>query len=76
MKVLIDSVNKKELREERIAICPQFGCNTIKKIKPLKFRFLGFNRYPKCSKHKIHLVFVDEFIGTFVESVSACTFDI
>ena len=76
MKFLINTVNRKEVREERIAICPQFGCNIIKKVKPLKLGFFGFNKYPKCSKHELNLVFVDEFIGTFVESVSARLFDI
>ena len=76
MKLLIETVNRKELKEERIAICSQFGCNAIKKVKPLKLGFLGFNKYPKCSKHNLHLIFVDEFIGTFIESVSACLFDV
>jgi len=64
------------LKEERIAICSQFGCGTIKKVKPLKFGSLGFRRYPKCSKHKLSLVFVDEFIEQFVSSVNSCLFDI
>lgn len=76
MKVLSENVKRRELKEERIAICPQFGCKIIKKVKPLKLGFLGFNKYPKCSKHKVPLVFIDEFIVTFVEAVTACLFDI
>jgi hypothetical protein len=64
------------LKEERIAICSHFGCGTIKKVKPLKFRSLGFRKYPKCSKHKLSLVFVDEFIEQFISSVNSCLFDI
>jgi len=76
MKVVTEIVCRRELKEERIAICTHFGCTLIKKIKPLKFGFLGFNKYPKCSKHKVPLVFIDEFVGTFIEAVNACLFDV
>ncbi|TET01073.1 MAG: hypothetical protein E3J90_03455 [Promethearchaeota archaeon] len=76
MKTGIESVNRKMVEEERIAICSHFGCGTIKKVKPLKFGFLGFRKYPKCSKHKLSLVFIDEFIEKFISSVNSCLFDI
>jgi len=69
-------VSRKTVNEDRIAICPQFGCKHLEKVKPLKFGFLGFRKYPKCSKHKIHLIFVDEFIGDFLHAVNACLFDL
>ena len=68
-------VSRKTLNEDRIAICPYFGCPYLKKVKPLKFGVLGFRKYPKCSKHKIPLVFVDEFIGNFFHAVRACLYD-
>ncbi len=68
-------VSRKTVNEDRIAICAQFGCIHLEKVKPLKFGVLGFRRYPKCSKHKIPLVFVDEFIGNFIHTVNACLFD-
>ena len=73
---MIESVSRKMLKEERIAICSHFGCGTIKKVKPLKFGSMGFRKYPKCSKHKLSLVFVDEFIEQFISSVNSCLFDI
>jgi hypothetical protein len=68
-------VSRKTVNEDRIAICPQFGCTHLEKVKPLKFGILGFRIYPKCSKHKIPLIFVDEFIGDFLYAVNACLFD-
>jgi len=68
-------VSRKTLNDDRIAICPQFGCRSLEKVKPLKFGLLGFRRYPKCPKHKIALIFVDEFIGDFLCAVKACLFD-
>ncbi len=76
MNTEIETVKRKLLKEERIAICSHFGCGTIKKVKPLKFGSLGFRKYPKCSKHKLSLIFVDEFIDQFISSVSSCLFDI
>ena len=70
------SVKRKDLEEERIAICPQFSCKYIKRVKPLKFKFFGFGKYPKCKKHHLPLVFIDEFIGRFLTGVNACMFDI
>jgi hypothetical protein len=61
--------------EDRIAICPHFGCKYLKKIKPLKFGGLGFGKYPKCSKHRLPLVFADEFIENFFHAVIVCLFD-
>lgn len=69
------NVNRKELQQERIAICPNFECTYIKKVKPLIFGIIGFRKYPTCSKHKIPLVFVDEYIGNFLRAVNACLFD-
>ncbi|TES94405.1 MAG: hypothetical protein E3J90_12495 [Promethearchaeota archaeon] len=69
------NVSRKTVREDRIAICPIFGCESIKRVKPLKFRFLGFGKYPKCRKHRIPLVYVDERIGDFVDAALACFFD-
>ena len=76
MNSQIETVNRKVLQEERIAICSQFGCNYIKKVKPLKFKIFGFRKYPKCSNHHISLVFIDEFVGKFITGVNACLFDI
>ncbi|TKJ22166.1 MAG: hypothetical protein CEE42_13205 [Promethearchaeota archaeon Loki_b31] len=76
MNSQIETVNRKVLQEESIAICSQFGCNYIKKIKPLKFKIFGFRKYPKCSNHHIPLVFIDEFVGKFITGVNACLFDI
>ena len=71
-----DQVSRKTVEEDRIAICPHFGCKHLEKVKPLKFSFLGFQKYPKCSKHKISLIFVDEFIGSFIQAINACLFDV
>ena len=76
MKAQIEAVNRRLLKEDHIAICPQFGCNYIKRIKPLKFKFFGFQKYPICSKHKMSLIFIDEFAGKFIKGVNACLFDI
>ena len=44
-------VSRKTVREDRVAICPNFGCEYMKRVKPLKFRFIGFGKFPKCKKH-------------------------
>ncbi|MHA1987167.1 MAG: hypothetical protein ACW98D_11045 [Promethearchaeota archaeon] len=67
--------NRITVKELRIAICPHFGCSYLKKIKPLKFGILGLHKYPKCSKHGLPLVFIDEFIGNFTNAVNACLYD-
>jgi len=36
---------------------------------------LGFGKYPKCKKHHIPLVYVDERIGDFVDAALACLLD-
>jgi len=69
-------VTRKTVGEERIAICPEFGCEIIKKIKPLKFGFIGFGKNPKCKRHNVPLVYVDERIGEFIDGALACLFDI
>ncbi len=74
MKVYTD-VSRKTVGEDRIAICPQFGCEFMTRVKPLKFGFLGFSKHPKCKKHLIPLVYIDERIGDFVNSALACFFD-
>jgi len=69
------NVSRKTVGEDRIAICSNFGCMYITRVKPLKFRFLGFGKYPKCKKHHIPLVYVDERIGDFVDAALASLFD-
>ena len=75
MKAQMENIQRKNIKEDRVAICPQYGCNNIKKVKPLKLRFLGFKKYPKCLTHKIPLVFVDEFVGNFIQAVNSCLYD-
>jgi len=36
---------------------------------------LGFGKYPKCKKHHIPLVYLDERIGDFVDAALACLLD-
>ncbi|TET04222.1 MAG: hypothetical protein E3J90_01470 [Promethearchaeota archaeon] len=68
-------VNRKSLQEDRIAICPKFGCEALTRVKPLKFGFLGFNKYPKCKKHGTPLVYIDERISVFIDAALSCLFD-
>jgi hypothetical protein len=68
-------VSRKDVGEDQIAICPIFGCESMKKVKPLKFGFFGFGKYPKCKKHHVPLVYVDECIGEFIDGTLACLFD-
>ena len=68
-------VSRKDLEEDRMAVCPKFGCEYMKRVTPLKFGFFGFGKYPKCKKHHIPLVYVDERIGEFVDGALACLFD-
>jgi len=68
-------VSRRNIKEDRIAICPQFGCKYLEKVKPIKMSFLSFRKYPKCPKHRLALVFVDEFIGDFFDGVTVCLFD-
>jgi len=70
-----NQATRKRLKGDRVAVCPKFGCNTLERLKPLKFGIFGMSKYPKCREHKIPLVFVDEFIGDFLQSVNACLFD-
>ena len=69
------NVSRKTVGEDRIAICPIFGCESIKRVKSLKFGFFGYGKYPKCKKHHIPLVYIDERIGDFVDGALACLFD-
>ncbi len=69
------NVSRKTVGEDRIAICSNYGCAYMTRVKPLKFRFLGFGKHPKCKKHHITLVYVDERIGDFVDAALACLFD-
>jgi len=69
------NVSRKTVREDRVAICPNFGCEFMTRVKPLKIRFFGFGKYPKCKKHHIPLVYVNERIGDFVDAALACLFD-
>jgi hypothetical protein len=68
-------VSRKTVNEDRIAICPQMGCETMKRVKPLKLGFLGFGTYPKCKQHNLHLVYIDERIGEIIDAALACLFD-
>ncbi|MHA1104358.1 MAG: hypothetical protein ACTSPN_01420 [Promethearchaeota archaeon] len=68
-------VSRKTVGEDRIAICPLFGCEYMTRVKPLKFRFFGFGKHPKCKKHHLSLVYVDEMIGNFTDAALACFFD-
>jgi len=75
---MIESKNqatRKGLDGDKVAVCPHFGCDTLKRLKLLKLGIFGFHKYPKCKAHNIPLVFVDEFIGDFLQSVHACLFD-
>jgi hypothetical protein len=45
------------------------------RVKPLKFGFFGFGKYPKCKTHHVPLVYVDERIEEFVDGALACLFD-
>lgn len=74
MKVYTN-VSRKTVGEDRVAICPKFGCIQMTRIKPLKFKFLGFGKYPKCKVHHIPLVYVDERIGDTVDAALECFFD-
>ena len=69
------NVSRKIVGEDRIAICPQFGCDYMRRVKPLKFGFLGFGKNPKCKIHHLPLVYVNERIGEFVDGALACLFD-
>jgi hypothetical protein len=69
------NVSRKTVGENRVAICPNFGCEYMTRVKPLKLRFLSFGKYPKCKKHRIPLVYIDERIGDFVDGALACFFD-
>ena len=69
------NVSRKNVGEDRVAMCPNFGCEHLTRVKPLKFRFLGFGKHPKCKKHRIPLVYVNERIGDFVDAALACLFD-
>jgi hypothetical protein len=69
------NTSRKTVEEDRIAICPRFGCESIKRVKPLKFGFFGFEKYPKCKNHHVPLVYIDERIGDFVDGALACLFD-
>ena len=68
-------VSRKTVGEDRVAICPNFGCEFVSRVKPLKFGFLGFNKYPKCKKHHIPLIYINERISDFVNAALACLFD-
>ncbi|MHA1106149.1 MAG: hypothetical protein ACTSPN_10600 [Promethearchaeota archaeon] len=68
-------VSRKNVKEDRIAICPKYGCEYMTRVRPLKFRFFGFGKHPKCKKHHLHLVYVDEMIGDFIDGALACFFD-
>ncbi len=68
-------VNRKSLKGDRIAICPKFGCEELTRVKPLKFGFFGFNKYPKCKKHGTPLVYIDERISIFIDAALSCLFD-
>ena len=68
-------VSRKTTNEDRIAICPQLGCKSIRRVKPLKLGFFGFGKYPKCKQHHLPLVYVEERIGEIVDASLTCLFD-
>ena len=68
-------VSRKDVKEDRIAICPKYGCKYMTRVKPLKLRFFGFGKHPKCKKHHLHLVYIDDMIGNLTDSALACFFD-
>ncbi len=69
------NVSRKTVEEDRVAVCPNFGCEFMTRVKPLKLKFLGFSKHPKCKKHHIPLVYIDERIGDFVDAALVCLFD-
>ena len=66
------NVSRKDTKEDRVAICPEYGCEYMTRVKPLKFRFFNFGNHPRCKKHHLSLVYVDEMIGNFTDGVLAC----
>ncbi|MBD3254152.1 MAG: hypothetical protein GF383_03625 [Candidatus Lokiarchaeota archaeon] len=68
-------VSRKALKQDRVAMCPCFGCKIMKRVKPLKFGFFGFGRHSKCKVHRIPLVYLDEKIRDVVSGALACLFD-
>jgi len=68
-------VSRKTTNEDRISICPQLGCETIKRVKPLRLGFIGFGKYPHCKLHHLPLMYVDERIGEVVDAALSCLFD-
>ena len=69
-------VNRKELIENRIAICPKFGCEYVKRVKPLVFGLFGLKKYPKCKKHGLSMIYIEDRIGDLVDGAISCLFDI
>ena len=45
------NVSRKDTKEDRVAICPEHGCEYMTCVKPLKFMFFNFGNHPKCKKH-------------------------
>ena len=67
---------RKHLKGDRIAICPDFKCSHVERVKPLVLGIFGRRRYPTCPKDNFHLVFMDEFVGNFIKAINACLYDI
>ena len=67
--------NRKTVEHDRIAICPIYGCDMKKKLKPLKFGLFGFSKHPMCSRHQRSLVYADELVEEFFSACTSCLFD-
>ena len=60
-------VSRKTVREDRIAICPKFGCEFMKRVKPLKMRFIGFGKHPKCKYCRLNLQYFETILRKYLE---------
>ena len=75
MNEKLRAANRKTVGQDRIAICPMYGCDVKKKLKPLKFGLFGFSKRPHCSQHQCSLVYVDELAEEFFSACTSCLFD-
>jgi len=75
MNEKLRAANRKTVEHNRIAICPIYGCETKKKVKPLKFGLFGFSKHPCCSSHQRPLVYIDELTEQFFSACTSCLFD-
>ena len=75
MNEKLRAANRKTVQHDRIAICPIYGCEMKKKLKPLKFGLFGFSKHPRCSQHQRSLVYADELVEEFFSACTSCLFD-